>query len=119
MKSLTSTVELLLPRGVNSNVGIDETGRLQVSSELGQYLIDAARLYEAMSMMKDRQMVEQYLFHEAPLHPRRTLRQCINRGFKSIVSRDKDQTVCQETSCDAEPFYKLVTALQDKTTRTK
>ncbi|EAA34322.3 hypothetical protein GE21DRAFT_3573 [Neurospora crassa] len=113
MKSLTSTVELLLPRGVNANVGIDETGRLQVSSELGQYLIDAARLFEAMSMMKDRQMVEQYLFHEAPLHPRRTLRQCINRGFKSTVSRDQDQTVCQETSCDAEPFYKFVSLPHD------
>lgn len=107
MKSLTSTVErIFLPRGVNENVGIDETGRLQVRSELGQYLIDAARLYEAMTMMRDRQMVERYLFHESPLHPRRTLRQCINRGFKSTVSRDKDQTVCQETSCDAEPFYR-------------
>lgn len=107
MKSLTSTVErMFLPEGVSTNVGIDETGRLQVRSELGQYLIDAARLFEAMSMMKDRQMVERYLFHESPFHPRRTLRQCINRGFKSTVSRDKDQTVCQETSCDFEPFYR-------------
>lgn len=104
---LTTTVErMLLPRGVAENVGIDERGRLQVRSELGQYLIDAARLYEAMTMWRDRQMVEQYLFHDAPFHPRRTLRQCINRGFKSMVSRDKDQTVCQETSCDCEPFYK-------------
>lgn len=119
MKSLTSTVErMFLPRGVSTNVGIDETGRLQVRSELGQYLIDAARLFEAMSMVKDRQMVERYLFHESPVHPRRTLRQCINRGFRSTVSRDKDQTVCQETSCDAEPFYRLVSTLATlKTTR--
>lgn len=107
--NITSTVERLFsPEGITKkNVGIDETGRLRVGTELGQFLIDAARLFEAMSMMKDRQMVERYLFDKSPLHPRRTLRQCINRGFKSTVSRDKDQTVCQETGCDAEPFYKL------------
>lgn len=108
MKSLTSTVErMFLHRGVNANVGIDETGWLQVRSALGQYLIDAARLFEAMTMMNDRQMIERYLFHESPLHPRRTLCQCIHRGFKSTVSRDKDQAVCQATSCDSEPFYML------------
>lgn len=107
MKSLTSTVErMFMPQGVSTNVGIDETGRLRVRSELGQYLIDAARLFEAMAMIKDQQMVERYLLDESPFHPRRTLRQCINRGFKSTVSRDKDQTVCQETGCDFEPFYR-------------
>ncbi|KAK1773784.1 hypothetical protein QBC45DRAFT_455261 [Copromyces sp. CBS 386.78] len=112
--TLTSTIErILLPRGVSENVGIDATGRLQVRSELGQYLIDAARLYEAMLMFRDRKLVERYLFHDAPFHPRRTLRQCINRGFKSTVSRDKDQTVCQETGCDAEPFYKFVSLPTD------
>ncbi|CCC14530.1 unnamed protein product [Sordaria macrospora k-hell] len=112
--TLTSTIErILLPREVNANVGIDATGRLQVRSELGQYLIDAARLYEAMLMFRDRKLVERYLFHDAPFHPRRTLRQCINRGFKSTVSRDKDQTVCQETSCDAGPFYKFVSLPTD------
>src|ERR1700761_4546626 len=52
-----------------------ENGRLLVKNRLGQYLIDAARLYEAMSAYKDRKLLRTYLAAEPPLHPRRTLDQ--------------------------------------------
>ena len=60
-------------------VDVDKNRRLKVregeprTRELAQFLIDAARMYEAISMFQDRSVVKEGLFADPPLHPRRTL----------------------------------------------
>ena len=79
---------------------IDDSGRLIVMSELGQYLVDAARLYEAMSTFRDQRMLEKYLFHDPPLHPRRTLDQSYYWTLRTTKARDRDQVIYRDTKLD-------------------
>ncbi|KAK3320394.1 hypothetical protein B0T19DRAFT_386982 [Cercophora scortea] len=87
---------------------VDRFGRLRVYHPLGQFLMDAARLFEAMSTFKDQQMLEKYLFHDPPLHPRRTLDQSYYSALKSTKARDRDQVVSRWTSMKAEFGHRLV-----------
>lgn len=79
---------------------IDDSGRLIVMSALGQYLVDAARLYEAMSTFRDQRMLEKYLFHDPPLHPRRTLDQSYYWTLRTTKARDRDQVIYRDTKLD-------------------
>ncbi|EGO56226.1 hypothetical protein NEUTE1DRAFT_29386, partial [Neurospora tetrasperma FGSC 2508] len=79
---------------------IDDSGRLRVTSALGQYLVDAARLYEAMSTFRDQRMLEKYLFHDPPLHPRRTLDQSYYWTLRTTKARDRDQVIYRDTKLD-------------------
>lgn len=79
---------------------IDDSGRLIVMSALGQYLVDAARLYEAMSTYRDQRMLEKYLFHDPPLHPRRTLDQSYYWTLRTTKARDRDQVIYRDTKLD-------------------
>ncbi|KAK3493367.1 hypothetical protein B0T13DRAFT_403311 [Neurospora crassa] len=79
---------------------IDDSGRLKVNSALGQYLVDAARLYEAMSTFRDQRMLEKYLFHDPPLHPRRTLDQSYYWTLRTTKARDRDQVIYRDTKLD-------------------
>lgn len=79
---------------------IDDFGRLIVTSALGQYLVDAARLYEAMSTFRDQRMLEKYLFHDPPLHPRRTLDQSYYWTLRTTRARDRDQVIYRDTKLD-------------------
>ncbi|KAM7210680.1 hypothetical protein V8F06_013941 [Rhypophila decipiens] len=90
-------------------IEIDQNGRLVLKNEnpLGQYLLDAARLYEAMSTFRDQQMLENYLYHSAPLHPRRTLDQSHYWTLKSTKARDRDQVVYRGTSMDVDNCHSL------------
>ncbi|EAA34321.3 hypothetical protein GE21DRAFT_3572 [Neurospora crassa] len=76
---------------------VDDYGRLRVMSALGQYLVDAARLYEAMSTFRDQRMLEKFLFHDPPLHPRRTLDQSHYWTQRNTKALDRDQVVYRDT----------------------
>ncbi|KAK4237256.1 hypothetical protein C8A03DRAFT_34787 [Achaetomium macrosporum] len=89
------------------NINIDAYGRPKVESPLGQYLIDVARLYEAMSTYRDQQMLEKYLYNDPPLHPRRTLDQSYYWTLKTTKARDRDQVVYRGTSTNTEDLHRL------------
>lgn len=73
------------------------TGRIEPGNPLGQFLIDAARLYEAMSCFRDKSLIKHYLHADPPLHPRRTLDQAYYCTLKSTKWRDRDQVVYRGT----------------------
>ncbi|GKT44538.1 uncharacterized protein ColSpa_04719 [Colletotrichum spaethianum] len=85
----------------------DKHGRVKSKNELGQFLLDAARLYEAISMHRDQQLVEEYLHHDPPLHPRRTLDQSYYWTLKTTKTRDRDQVVYRGTMMDDRNMHKL------------
>ncbi|KXH38946.1 hypothetical protein CSIM01_06083 [Colletotrichum simmondsii] len=82
-------------------------GRLQVENKLGQFLLDSARLYEAMSMYRDQCLVEKYLHHDPPLHPRRTLDQSYYWTLKTTKARDRDQVVYRGTTMDERNIHRF------------
>ncbi|KAK0638574.1 hypothetical protein B0T16DRAFT_227142 [Cercophora newfieldiana] len=93
----------------SSDVRVEqETGRLRTTSPLGQFLLDAARLYSVMSTFRDRKMMETYLFNKAPLHPRRTLDQSnSNWATETTRERDRDQVVFRATDYKPEDRHRL------------
>ncbi|KAK0371562.1 hypothetical protein CLIM01_11086 [Colletotrichum limetticola] len=82
-------------------------GRLQIENKLGQFLLDSARLYEAMSMYRDQRLVEKYLHHDPPLHPRRTLDQSYYWTLKTTKARDRDQVVYRGTTMDERNIHRF------------
>lgn len=75
-------------------------GRIIAESKLGQLLLDAARLYEAMAMYRDQQLLRNYLHHDPPLHPRRTLDQSFYWALKTTKALDQDQVLFRGTNVD-------------------
>ncbi|RYP04849.1 hypothetical protein DL765_010029 [Monosporascus sp. GIB2] len=75
-----------------------DNGRLRLKNKLAQLLYDAFRLMEEMENYRDSMMLETYLHHSSPLHPRRTLDQAYYCSVKSTRSRDRDQVVYRETT---------------------
>ena len=71
----------------DDNLKVDERGRLQINNKLGQYLLDAARLYEGMTNYRDKTVLREYLTTKPPLHPRRTLDQAYYWILKSTKKR--------------------------------
>lgn len=68
---------------------------------LGEVLKQAARLLEAMEFYAEEQLVKEYLHHESPFHPRRTLDQSYYGALKDTGSRDRDQVVYRATTPEA------------------
>ncbi len=83
------------------DIRLDRYGRLLVPNALGQFLVDAARLFEAMSVYRDKRMVEEYLYVDAPLHPRRTLDQSYYWTLNTTSDRDRDQVIYRGTNMDS------------------
>ncbi|KAG8163101.1 hypothetical protein KVR01_007579 [Diaporthe batatas] len=73
---------------------------------LGQYLIDAARLFEAMTSYRDRKLLETYLMKDPPMHPRRTLDQAYYWSINNTNHRDLDQVVYRATTADPIKFHR-------------
>jgi len=108
----TLTLEGVVTKAATHSPGrivIEHDGHLRVSSghPLGQYLLDAARLYEAMSTFRDQRMIQKYLYHNSPLHPRRTLDQSHHCPVKNTKARDRDQVVYRGTNINVEARHKL------------
>lgn len=81
------------------------TGRILAGHKLGQFLIDAARLYEAMSCFRDKSLIKHYLHADPPLHPRRTLDQAYYCTLKSTKWRDRDQVVYRGTRANPSHLH--------------
>ena len=89
----------------DNNLQADERGRLCISNKLGQYLLDATRLYEGMTNYRDKTVFREYLTREPPLHPRRTLDQAYYWILKSTKKRDTDQVVYRGTTPRSSDFH--------------
>ncbi|KAI1086348.1 hypothetical protein F5B19DRAFT_163230 [Rostrohypoxylon terebratum] len=91
---------------IESRLPVDGNGRVQVRNALGQYLLDAARLYEGMSNYRDKKLLRKYLCADPPLHPRRTLDQAYHWTLNSTWHRDRDQVVYRHTTTKPEDFHR-------------
>ncbi|KAK3386840.1 hypothetical protein B0H63DRAFT_411967 [Podospora didyma] len=85
----------------------ERTGRIKAGTELGQLLLDAALLYEAMSCYRDKRLIQKYLHADPPLHPRRTLDQACYSTLKSTKWRDRDQVVYRGTRADPKLLHHI------------
>ncbi|KAI1771434.1 hypothetical protein F4818DRAFT_454561 [Hypoxylon cercidicola] len=96
---------------------VDYMGRVNVKNTLGQFLLDAARLYEGMSNYRDKKLLHKYLSADPPLHPRRTLDQAYYWTLKSTRKRDRDQVVYRGTTARHEDFHTYDCVSEDSETR--
>jgi hypothetical protein len=87
----------------------EDSGRLMARSKLGQFLLDAARLYEAMHAFRDKQLLEKFQYSDsgAPLHPRRTLDQSHYWTLKTTKARDRDQVVFRGTHANTDFLHRF------------
>lgn len=72
-------------------------GRVVAGTEVGQVLFDAAMLYEAMTVYRDKMLIRKYLHADPPLHPRRTLDLAYYWTSKTMRSQDRNQVVYRTT----------------------
>jgi len=75
----------------------EERFRPWKATPLGEYLLNATQLYNALDIEPDLRVVADYLFHNPPLHPRRTLYQSVHYSRVDIPSRDENQVVFRES----------------------
>lgn len=91
---------------LHNKLAVGAHGRLESKSPLGQYLLDAARLYEGMANYRDKSLLRKYLPHNPPLvQPRRTLDQAYYWTLKSTRNRDRDQVIYRATTAKSEDFH--------------
>lgn len=64
---------------------------------LGWYLLNIAKLYDAMDVEPDVRMLRDHLFQDPPLHTRRTLDQSYYWKLPNTDGRDQDQVVYRGT----------------------
>ena len=84
---------------------IRREGRVISENSLGQYLLDAAKLYESMTNYRDEQLLAKYLHRDPPLHPRRTLDQAYYGSLDNTESRDRDQVVYRATKSTGQKYH--------------
>ncbi|OTA98762.1 hypothetical protein M426DRAFT_17086 [Hypoxylon sp. CI-4A] len=101
MSQLLKAMKLTKPQ-----LDVDEKGRAKVAHPLGQYILDAARLYEGMTSYRDKRLLREYLYADRPLHPRRTLDQAYHWTLNSTRKRDRDQVVYRHTTTKPEDFHR-------------
>lgn len=104
--SMDKLVEEIELKENHKNLEDDIKGRVEVKSCLGQYLLDAARLYEGMTNYRDKSLLRNYLCHDPPMQPRRTLDQAYYWTLKSTKNRDRDQVVYRATTAKPEDFHR-------------
>lgn len=81
-------------------------GRVEVVNPLGQLLLDAARLFEAIANYRGKKLLETYLFDQAALHPRRTLDQAYFSTLKLSDLRDRDQVLYRATTVNRGDIHR-------------
>lgn len=64
---------------------------------LGKYLLQIAKIYDAMDIEPDVRMLRDHLHQEPPLHSRRTLDQSYYWKLQNTDNRDEDQVVFRAT----------------------
>ncbi|KAF5873561.1 uncharacterized protein Bfra_005024 [Botrytis fragariae] len=69
----------------------------KVTKPWGRYLMQVAKVYEAMDLEPDIKLVHSHLHEQPPFHPRRTLDQSYYFKLENTESRDRDQVVYRGT----------------------
>lgn len=92
------------PRRNYFDLSNERYNRASPRNKLAQYLFDAARLFEAMSLYADTEMHKKFLTAHHPLHARRTLDQDHYWSLANTRGRDRDQFVLRAT---ARKYYEL------------
>ncbi|KAL2130277.1 hypothetical protein VTI74DRAFT_6671 [Chaetomium olivicolor] len=117
MPTWSNVIGKVRPLTLNMSWGItmEQSGRVKTSSALGKFFLDAARLYTVMVAFRDRKMMEEYLFHDLPLHPRRTLDQSYNWAIETSRQRDRDQVVFRATKYRPENEHRLLGPIKQTT----
>ncbi|KAK0103966.1 hypothetical protein ONS96_005071 [Cadophora gregata f. sp. sojae] len=64
---------------------------------LGEYLLQIARIYDALDIESDVRILRDHLHKDPPLHARRTLDQSYYWKLQNTDGRDEDQVVYRET----------------------
>lgn len=107
-RTIGETIEQMFSPKTARNRVTWENGRIIVErSPLGQFLLDAARLYEAIYLYRDQRISEEYMSGEKTLHPRRTLDQYYYGTLNTTKTRDRDQVVYRGTTRDTERAHKF------------
>jgi hypothetical protein len=78
-------------------VPIDENRRLRPTNKLAELLVDAARLFEAITTFQDQQVLENFLYKDPPVHARRSLDHAYIWKLRTTRRRDRDQVVYRFT----------------------
>ncbi|KAH9902297.1 hypothetical protein F4778DRAFT_781529 [Xylariomycetidae sp. FL2044] len=82
---------------LRTSLPVDERGRVHVRNPLGQYLIDAARLFKGLAEYQDQAVIRRYITSDPPLHPRRTLEQGYHWTVNASEKYDKNQVMYRLT----------------------
>lgn len=82
----------------DSRLSTEGTDASQSKRSLGRLLLLAAKLAEDMNSHLDVRLLQEYLHHDPPLHPRRTLDQSYYGVLKNTQTRDQDQVVYRGTT---------------------
>ncbi|KAI1345484.1 hypothetical protein F5Y01DRAFT_320724 [Xylaria sp. FL0043] len=106
-RDIGDIVPFLLPTAPSSRLRRGAHGRLRLNNNLAQYLLDAARLYKAMSLYTDTEVHRKYLTAHPPLHPRRTLDRAYHWSSTKITGRDRDQVVFRATAARPGEWHRF------------
>ncbi|KAM0159945.1 hypothetical protein ACHAQE_004797 [Botrytis cinerea] len=83
---------------INSKISADQKVLDKAKTLCGRYLMQAARVYEAMDLEPDVMLVHSHLHKQLPIHPRRTLDQSYYFKLENTEPRDRDQVVYRGTN---------------------
>ncbi|KAM0318247.1 hypothetical protein ACHAO8_001940 [Botrytis cinerea] len=83
---------------INSKISADQKVLDKAKTLCGRYLMQAARVYEAMDLEPDVMLVHSHLHEQLPIHPRRTLDQSYYFKLENTEPRDRDQVVYRGTN---------------------
>lgn len=75
----------------------DQSASKKGAKACGLFLMQAAKVYEAMELEPDTKLVHSYLHYQPPFHPRRTLDQSYYFKLENTEFRDRDQVVYRGT----------------------
>lgn len=96
-------VQIFQPLEIPGKLKKDGNGRLLVGNPLGQYLMDASRLYSGIQNYRDKKLLQKYLHAISPVHPRRTLDKA--HVLNTVTWRAKDQVVYRATSPNPQSIH--------------
>ncbi|TGO40726.1 hypothetical protein BHYA_0032g00050 [Botrytis hyacinthi] len=82
----------------SSKTGLNQNVSGKITNPCGCYLMQAAKVYEAMDLEPDIKLLRSHLHETPPFHPRRTLDQSYYFKLENTDSRDKDQVVSRDTN---------------------
>lgn len=102
---IDSMQQLVKTKSAKRYLKVDKRGRLTIARPLGQYMLDAARLFEGMSNYRDKKQLENYIGGDTPLHPRRTLDQAYHWTLNTTKKRDRDQVVYRATTTPLDEYH--------------